>query len=120
MNFVNFSNHESVYWNEQQRAEAEKWGAIVDYPFPKVEANATEEEIAILTEEVVCNILRLKPAAVMCQGEFTLAYAVISKLKELGIEVLAACSSRQSVETYSENGNSTKNSVFKFVKFRKY
>ena len=32
--FVNFSNHPSSLWSENQRKEAEKYGEIVDLKFP--------------------------------------------------------------------------------------
>ena len=113
--FVNFTNHPSRMWDERQREAAERYGTITDIPFPGVEASGDEAYIAGLAEEYLDKILRFHPAAVLCQGEFTLAYRVITGLKEKGIPVLAACSTRN-VRT---EGN-RKEAIFVFERFREY
>lgn len=117
--FVNFSNHPSGLWQEEQKNKALEYGEILDVPFPEVDAMADEEEVLKLAEESVEEILRYNPAVVLCQGEFCLAYQVISLLKEKGIIVLAACSERNTTEI-QENGETRKESVFRFRQFRKY
>ena len=47
-----------------------------------------------MAQDYVGRIEKMKPAAVLCQGEFSLAYQVISKLKERHIPVFVACSER--------------------------
>lgn len=118
--FVNCSNHNSKNWSIEQLTAAQKWGEIVDYPFPSVDAYASEEQILNLAEEILSKLLEMKPDAVMCQGEFTLVYALVNKLKEQGIPVVAACSERKTVEEKLPDGSITKTSVFEFVKFRHY
>lgn len=113
--FVNFTNHPSNRWDEKQKKEALKYGKIVDMEFPKVAASGSRDYIVDLAERYVEGILELHPAAVLCQGEFCLAYHVISKLKEKGILVLAACSERMVVE----DGNK-KEVLFVFEQFREY
>ncbi len=113
--FINFSNHPSELWEIPQRKAAEVWGTIVDIPFPMVFPLADEKMIAGLGDEYVSRIAERNPAAVMCQGEFTLSYYVIRKLKERGIRVLSACTERIS----RQEGNE-KISVFSFVRFREY
>lgn len=113
--FVNFTNHPSRLWDERQREAAERYGTITDIPFPDVDASGDEAYIARLAEEYLGKILALHPAAVLCQGEFTLAYQVITRLKEKGITVLAACSTRN-VKT---EGN-RKEAIFVFERFREY
>ncbi len=113
--FVNFTNHPSVCWGQKQREEAEKYGEIVDLPFPAVSALATEAEIFKMSEGYVDKITELAPAAVLCQGEFCMAYQVISALKQKGIVVLAACSERCVKET-----DNKKEVWFVFEQFRKY
>ena len=120
MYFVNFSNHPSESWNEQQKTEAEKWGEIVDVPFPNVQPEASCEEIRNMAESCVEKIQEYYPTAVMCQGEFTLTYWVVKLLKERKITVVSACSKRQVTEENRENGVTCKKSVFKFVQFREY
>ena len=118
--FVNFSNHSSCGWGKKQSEEAQKWGDIVDIPFPNVNPEATNQDIRELAENCVKKILEYHPSAVMCQGEFTLSYHVIRLLKEQGMTVLSACSTRKVVEERLEDGSVCKNAVFKFVQFREY
>ena len=113
--FVNFSNHPSDKWDKAQTVEAEKYGRILDIPFPDVHPEYTEEDIKKLANECVARILTCNPSAVLCQGEFTLCFEVVSRLKDRGVIALAACSKRDVMET-SEG----KLARFKFVKFREY
>lgn len=114
--FINFSNHPSESWSVDQITAAEQYGEIKDYPFPSVPGDADEEMIASIADIAVEKILSMDPAAVMCQGEFTLTFAVISRLIKAGIAVLAACSERQVQET--EDGK--KIVSFHFEGFRCY
>lgn len=113
--FVNFTNHPSNRWDEKQKKAALKYGKIVDIEFPKVAASGSRDYILDLAKKYVEKILELHPAAVLCQGEFCLAYHVISRLKEKEILVLAACSERMVVE----DGNK-KEVLFAFEQFREY
>lgn len=118
--FINFSNHPSDAWNSVQRREAEKYGEIIDVPFPNVTANISEQEVFELGNELVDRIMSYNPTAVMCQGEFTLAFDVVNKLKKKGVVCLSACSERQVVESALPDGSSKKEVVFSFVRFRQY
>lgn len=120
MYFVNFSNHPSERWNEQQKTEAQKWGEIVDIPFPNVQPEASCEEIRKMAEYYVEKIQKYHPVAVMCQGEFTLTYWVVRLLKEHKITVVSACSKRQVTEEKREGGETCKKSIFNFIQFREY
>ena len=117
--FINFSNHGSGEWSKAQINEALKYGRIVDMHFPEVPADATSDYIKETASQYTNLILSKAPKAVMCQGEFTLTYSIVSALKPHGITVLAACSDRV-VEEKTENGITTKNIVFEFVQFREY
>jgi hypothetical protein len=81
---------------------------------------ASEDEMDLLAKEVVDDILRLKPKVVMCQGEFTLTYRIVSKLKENNIKVVAACSERVAKETKLPDGTTQKVAIFEFVRFREF
>ncbi len=121
-NFVNFSNHPSALWGEAQTAAALAMtpdGALVDVPFPAVPADADEAMIAALAQTSVEAILAQAPAAVMCQGEFGVSYAVIRALKEQGIPVVYSCTERCANERITEAG-AEKLSVFRFVRFREF
>lgn len=99
---------------------AEFYGDIKDISFPDVNVGLTSEEIDSLSEKYVMEILSYNPSCVLCQGEFTLAYAVILKLRQKGIRVVAACSERVVSERINSDGNAEKLSVFNFVQFREY
>ena len=113
--FINFTNHPSGKWDEAQTAAAEEYGEIIDVAFPQVDPDASEGEIEQLASDCVDRIMQFQPSAVLCQGEFTLCYNVVCKLKERGIIVLAACSRRIVEET--DNRRIT---TFKFEQFREY
>ena len=117
---INCSNHVSKNWSEKQLNAASEWGEIVDYSFPHVSATADEEYINKLANDIVKNIRTMQPSAVMCQGEFTLSYAIITKLLKCGIKVIAACSERKTEEVVLADGNTEKKSFFEFVRFREY
>ena len=112
---INFSNHPSEYWCPEQIRQAELYGKIMDVPFPSVDPQANETEIGKIGKEYVQQIMNYHPVAVLCQGEFTLAYFVICHLKENGIPVLAACSERKVIEE-----GKVRQSIFEFVRFREY
>lgn len=118
--FVNCSNHRVENWSVEQRKEAEKYGEIVEYPFPYVTPQLNEEEIKDIALKTVKEISKMKPDMVMCQGEFTLTYKIIEMLKELNIKVVAACSERVTTEVKQDDGSTKKIAEFKFVRFREY
>lgn len=113
--FINFSNHESACWSEKQIQSANVYGRIIDIPFPQVDPACTEADVRRIGDEYLKRIMELQPAAVLCQGEFSVSYYVIRKLKLQGVTVVAACSKRNTVM----DGNK-KISQFEFEKFREY
>ena len=88
--------------------------------FPSVPADADEAAVNRLADSIVQQVWSMHPAAVLCQGEFTLSYRVIAGLKALGIPVLAACSARRSEEIRHPDGTSEKRVIFRFERFREY
>lgn len=80
----------------------------------------SSEDVHRTAQKIAVEVKGLKPDAVMCQGEFTLTYALVKAMKECGITVVAACSQRCTEETTDENGNTVKKAVFRFVQFREY
>lgn len=113
--FINFTNHPVVTWSEEQRKAAEQYGKIVDIPFPGVDPKSEKKDIMKLAEAAVDEITRMNPNAVLCQGEFCLAYQVIRKLQEKGFLVFAACSERKAIE--NKRGKTV---IFEFEQFREY
>lgn len=114
--FINFSNHPSSTWSEPQIAAALQYAdRIIDFPFPSVDPNMDESGLYELAGEIKEKILSMNPAAVMCQGEFGLSFAVIRRLLDAGVTVLHACSERN----VTANGN-VKTVRFDFVQFRRF
>ena len=118
--FVNYTNHPSAKWSAEQLAAAAAYGSITDMPFPSVPPDASEEAVARLAETEAEKIVALKPAAVLCQGEFTLCYAILNILKKKEIKALAACSTREVTETVQPDGTTRRTAVFRFVQYREY
>lgn len=113
--FVNFSNHPSNTWTDQQLDAAIQYGRIIDLPFPSVDPYMSEATVQKLAEKIVEEILEFKPSAVMCQGEFGLSFSVTRRLLAAGIPVLYACSERK----VHVKGN-IKTVQFDFVQFRRF
>lgn len=113
--FVNFSNHPIKDWEINQITEAKKYGELVDLQFPEVSAEADEMAVSRIADQYVEQIMRQDPAAVMCQGEYTLTFQVVKQLRKKGIPVFAACSERK-----TELIEGKRLSEFSFVRFRLY
>lgn len=118
--FINLTNHPSSLWNDEQLDAARQYGRIIDLPFPAVDPLAEPAEIALMAEACVEKIRTFKDPTVLVQGEFTLVYAIVTRLKKEGIRALAACSERQAVEMKSKDGTVLKRVVFRFRRFREY
>ncbi|GHU34163.1 hypothetical protein FACS1894105_00450 [Clostridia bacterium] len=118
--FVNFTNHPSAKWSGSQLNAAVQYAEIRDVPFPAVPPQASEAYVASLAEEYTKTILSLKPKAVLCQGEFSLCFAVTAALITNGVDVLCACSERKVTEITLPSGATEKRIEFEFAGFRKY
>ena len=124
---VNFTNHPSDKWTDDQKNSAiELYGDVRDLPFPVVPTNAGAAEVIAMADGIIDKVLELKEEnptsedfAVMAQGEFTLTYAVVSRLRNLGITVLSAVTERISTEEVV-NGEVRKTAIFRFAGFREY
>ena len=118
--FINCSNHKSSDWSQKQLEAAKEYGDVVDIAFPAVDPASTAEGLSEVADRLYEEIIKHAPDCVMCQGEFTLTYAVVSRLKRAGIKTVAACSERRVEETQLEDGTTRKIAVFAFVGFREY
>ena len=124
---INFTNHPSDRWTDDQKNCAiELYGAVKDLPFPAVPTGAGATEVIGMADGIIDKILAMKEEnsaseafAVMAQGEFTLTYAVVSRLRNLGITVLSAVTERISTEEVV-NGEVRKTAIFRFAGFREY
>lgn len=117
--FINITNHPSKDWSNAQVVAAEEYGEILDVAFPSVPPIAQTKDVMELADTMVDLIAEYSPECVLCQGEFCLCYAIISKLKARGIKVVAACTERIAKEKKTDDGQE-KYSYFKFVQFREY
>lgn len=118
--FINLTNHPSEKWSEHQRSAAEKYGNILDMPFPDISPMADAQETDQIAAELAESIINRSPNAVLCQGEMTVCFRVVNKLKVAGITVLCATTERRVIMEEAEGGQSIKKAVFSFVRFREY
>lgn len=115
--FINLTNHPSSGWSEVQLKAAQEYGEVVDFSFPPIEPFYTSENINELANEVVEGIRALDSNLVVhVMGEMTFTYAVVSRLKALGITCVASTTER--LVKMTPDGK--KVSEFKFVQFREY
>lgn len=118
--FINCTNHRLNEWSEDQIKAASVWGDIVELPFPNVSPYASTAEIYEIADKYSEQIVSMKPDAVLVQGEMTMCFAIVNKLKTHNILTLAATSERVSDVRTDDSGNSIKTSYFRFVGFREY
>ena len=118
--FVNHTNHPSAHWGREQTVAAQTFGEIVDVPFPAVSPQSTSEEIREFVQSNAEKILATKPAVVLCQGEFNYTFAMVERLKNFGVTVVAATTERVSHEEILPDGTTQRVATFNFVRFREY
>lgn len=118
---INITNHPSALWSKAQtQAALEQFGPIEDLPFPLVRAEMSDEEIGKLTRSYLSQILDCDHPTVLLQGEFIFTYRLIVLLKEHRIPVVACQSNIEREEYQDENGNTVKQTVYRFGRFRAY
>ena len=117
--FLNLTNHPSAQWQPAQREAAAALGEVVDWPFPAVEAGASEDDIEQLAKQLAEKIMAMHQQAavsVHLMGEMTLSFRLLQMLLKVGIPCLASTSRREVVE----EGNGQKTVRFHFERFRYY
>lgn len=113
---LNLSNHPSSAWLDNQKQTAlDQYEEIIDWAFPQINPNWSADEIDQLAEEYEEKIKTINPVAVHIMGEMTFCYNLINRLKQNGIACIASTTNRKTTEK-----NGVKNSIFEFVRFRKY
>lgn len=118
--FLNYTNHSSSNWDEKQLMAAKEWGEVIDLHFPFVSPYLEPGEVEELASREVERIMAYEPDAVLCQGEFTLAFSIIKKLQKKGKLVLSACSERNVKEILLPDSKVKKEIIFEFMRFREY
>ena len=117
--FINFSNHPSSSWSEEQLAAAREFGEIQDLPFPNIDENLDEACIDSLTDDYLEKIKEMsggEPCIVHIMGEMTFTYSLVNKLKAEGYTCLASTTKRDVVVL----PDGSKQVRFHFCRFRKY
>lgn len=117
--FINYSNHKSNDWSESQIKAARQYGEIIDVPFANIDPDLSCDRVLEIVDseyEKIFNVASGKNATVHIMGEMTLTFALVKRLQAVGIKCVASTTER-SVKEY---GDGTKESVFKFVRFREY
>ena len=117
--FINLSNHPSEIWSEEQIAEAEKYGCVLNMPFPNIRPDASAEEVQQLAQEYANQIAEKAEKeliTVHVMGEMTFTYNLVASLKNMGIHCVASTTERK---TYIDDSG-MKVSEFKFIQFRDY
>lgn len=119
--FLNLSNHPSPQWPEAEIAAAKALGGdLMDMTFPEVPPEAGPEEVRHMGSGLIQKIAALRPDAILIQGEFTLAFFLVSALQASGFACYAATTRRISQMELLPDGSKRRISVFAFVQFRRY
>lgn len=119
---INLSNHPSANWKQEQVEAAKKYGRVHDMDFPQIDPEAGSLQVAQLADQYEQKVRQLLAqentgaSAVHLMGELTFCFALVARLQKAGITCLASTSRRDTVE----NGDGSKTSVFRFVRFRDY
>lgn len=118
---INLTNHPHAEWDEAQKQAATQYGECVDLAFPAIDPQMDSDDIDLLADEYLQQIKQLAAQneaipVVHLMGEMTFLYRLVRKLEDAGIACVASTSERVSIDL----GNGTKNTIFKFVKFRNY
>ena len=113
---VNCSHHPFTKWKVAQRELAlQRYGKVEDVPFPMIDPTISADALVILVEQFYRQIKAMQPTAVHLMGEMTFTYALVQRLKNIGITCIASTGER-TVEDIAD-GQLVQ---FAFVGFRVY
>jgi hypothetical protein len=113
---LNLSNHPATSWQPNQMNDAlEKFGSVVDMPFPEIAPELDSLAILQLAKEYLDKILLLAPTAVHIMGEMNFTFQMVRLLKNKGLHCVASTTNRN-----TEMLAGKKVVVFEFVQFRSY
>lgn len=115
---LNFSNHFSDTWSEEQMTAAkEQFGEVGDLAFPNIDPQATTAEVKKIARYYAGEIAHTPEIkAVHLMGEMTFVVAVANGLKRRGMPVFCSTTKR----TVLEEQDGKKTTQFEFVQFRAY
>lgn len=116
---VNFSNHPSGKWSDEQKnAALNQFGNVIDYPFPEIDPEASSSVVQRLAKQYFQKITQefTENISIHVMGELTFCYNFICECDKHSIDCFASTTNR----TVINNENGIKTTVFSFVGFRKY
>lgn len=114
------SNHNPQNWSPEQKAD---WDEIFFIPFPNVDPRLTSEEVQKIARNIIFDNLSniSETGNISIQGEMSLTFYLISLIKQnpilAHVKVWVPTTERLSVEK-TENGQTVKTAIFKFVQWR--
>lgn len=119
---INLSNYPSENWVTEQLDEAhQKYGRVLDIPFPIISPISSLEQINIIVMEYferitsILDITESKSNAVHIIGDLTFSFHLLLLLKEADIKAICSTSIIANDEL-----NSSDSLKLKFVRFREY
>lgn len=118
--FINFTNHSSEKWSGEQRMAAERYGEIVDIPFPSVPPRIRQPKGKRACSSIYGAYLRIQARRCSCSGGNDPELCGVSMLLSFGINALSATTERVSESRIGSNGETVKVSEFRFARFREY
>ncbi len=114
---LNFSNHPSNKWSDNQiEVACQLYGSVTDWAFPQIEPQSTTQEVQQLAQNYCAQILELAPTAVHVMGEMTFTFALVHLLQTAGIVCIASTTNRNTID----NPDGSKTLQFNFCQFRNY
>ena len=117
--FINLSNHPAETWSEEQKNAAGQYGGMEEIPFPNIAPDVDTKAMGEIVEGIFNQIKKIaegKSVTVHVMGEMTFTYALVKRLKGMGVRCVASTTNREVVD----NGDGTRTTKFRFVKFRDY
>jgi len=115
--FFNISNHPTSQWGKKQLEEAQKFGEVVDVPFPNVDPHINDVEM----ENLAKTFCQSNPEIINASAE-----DVFHVMGETGfIFALVVLLGRQrcvhsTTQRKSLEKDGVKTSIFEFVQFRRF
>jgi len=122
--FLNISNHPVATWQAEQveAAVALGFGEPTDLPggVGEVDPGLYAPEVESLARDVADRAVAAGAQGAMVATEPTLCFALVRELRRRGIRCFAATTRREVTTTQADDGSTTKQSRFAFVRWREY
>lgn len=95
--------------------EYDKVGDLIIEPLDMENKEKRQRQI----ESYISEIDKINPKSVILDGQFFTFFALAELLDRKGYDIYVKCSNRVTKERIDESGNSVKQSIYKFIQFRK-